>query len=260
MHVQAADGWTTQFVHTLTGSGRRRALALIAVLETRASKQMVSVKLPDCAGPLWAARQLWAVDGTLKLIEWGILWAAHAKELHARWPRCPSFLALITFLLASLCRYSPFFSCPAFKAFSPDQFDPQNPPVQPRAMRIRSGGLIYVWLIVGWGWGLWSGAMGLFLARHALCAGSVVFCGCFWLRRSQVGKRWGRRSLIEGDAGFALTALFRSHARIADLRPACGFYYAGWLSATFLRVAGTSCGAGYGWNGAADLGDRCLSC
>ena len=70
-------------------------------------------------------------------------------------PATRPLIALVCFLLSIGFAASPFLVTD-FAGFDPDQFPvPQdNPPVQPAGYAFAIWGLIYLWLILGLGWGL----------------------------------------------------------------------------------------------------------
>ena len=102
-----------------------------------------------------------------------------------------SLIALLTFLLAIGFALSPFFVS-GFNGFSPDQFPiPQdNPPVQPAGYAFSIWGLIYVWLIVGMGWGLWKRREDYLWHDMRLPLALSLFVGCFWLAVAVASPIW----------------------------------------------------------------------
>ena len=102
-----------------------------------------------------------------------------------------SLIALLTFLLAIGFAVSPFFVS-GFNGFSPDQFPiPQdNPPVQPAGYAFSIWGLIYVWLIVGMGWGLWKRREDYLWHDMRLPLALSLFVGCFWLAVAVASPVW----------------------------------------------------------------------
>ena len=156
------------------------------------------------------------------------------------------FIALITFLLAIGFAVSPFFVS-GFNGFSPDQFPiPQdNPPVQPAGYAFSIWGLIYVWLIVGMGWGLWKRREDYLWHDMRLPLALSLFVGCFWLAVAVASPVWAS-VLIWVMLITALYALFRSPREDRGFAALPVGLYAGWLSAASCVSLGLLA-AGYGW-------------
>lgn len=157
-----------------------------------------------------------------------------------------SLTAALCFLLAIGFAASPFLG-PSFDGFDPTQFPvPQtNPPVQPAGYAFSIWGLVYVWLIVGLGWGLvqarddftWHDM------RKPLCVSLLV--GCFWLAVAQASAIWAT-ILIWVMLVAALYALFQSPKENRWFAALPVGLYAGWLSAASCESLGLLA-AGYGW-------------
>lgn len=166
-------------------------------------------------------------------------------------PRLP--VAVVTFVLALAFALSPFF-VDGFGGYDPDQFpEPQqNPPVQPAGYAFGIWGLIYVWLILGMGWGLlraprdghWHDM------RLPLCASLAV--GSIWLAVAVASPVWAT-VLIWGMLLTALAALFMAPQtdRLWAAWPVG--LYAGWLSAASCVSLGLLA-AGYGYMDAQSAG------
>lgn len=155
-------------------------------------------------------------------------------------------LAALAFLLAVGFAVSPFLG-PSFNGFDPTQFPvPQtDPSVQPAGYAFSIWGVIYLWLIIGMGWGLVR-------ARHdfawhdmrkPLCVSLVV--GCFWLAVAAVSPIWAT-VLIWVMLISALYALFRAPRDDRWFAALPVGLYAGWLSAASCVSLGLLA-AGYGW-------------
>lgn len=157
-----------------------------------------------------------------------------------------SFIALLTFLLAIGFAVSPFFVS-GFNGFSPDQFPiPQdNPPVQPAGYAFSIWGLIYVWLIVGMGWGLWKRREDYLWHDMRLPLALSLFVGCFWLAVAVASPIWAS-VLIWVMLVSALYALFRAPREDRGFAALPVGLYAGWLSAASCVSLGLLA-AGYGW-------------
>ena len=155
-------------------------------------------------------------------------------------------IALLTFLLAIGFAVSPFFVS-GFNGFSPDQFPiPQdNPPVQPAGYAFSIWGLIYVWLIVGMGWGLWKRRADYLWHDMRLPLALSLFVGCFWLAVAVASPIWAS-VLIWVMLVSALYALFRTPREDRGFAALPVGLYAGWLSAASCVSLGLLA-AGYGW-------------
>lgn len=155
-------------------------------------------------------------------------------------------VAYLCFILSLTFAASPYFT-PSFSGFDPNQFPfPQdNPPVQPAGYAFAIWGVIYGWLIIGLGWGLWQ-------ARddaqwHDMRKPLIVSLatGTAWLAVAVASPIWAS-VLIWVMLLSALTALFL--APVADTTWAAWpvGLYAGWLSAASCVSIGLLT-AGYGW-------------
>ena len=155
-------------------------------------------------------------------------------------------IALLTFLLAIGFAVSPFFVS-GFNGFSPDQFPiPQdNPPVQPAGYAFSIWGMIYVWLIVGMGWGLWKRREDYLWHDMRLPLALSLFVGCFWLAVAVASPIWAS-VLIWVMLVSALYALFRTPREDRGFAALPVGLYAGWLSAASCVSLGLLA-AGYGW-------------
>jgi hypothetical protein len=155
-------------------------------------------------------------------------------------------IALLTFLLAIGFAVSPFFVS-GFNGFSPDQFPiPQdNPPVQPAGYAFSIWGLIYVWLIVGMGGGLWKRRADYLWHDMRLPLALSLFVGCFWLAVAVASPIWAS-VLIWVMLVSALYALFRAPREDRGFAALPVGLYAGWLSAASCVSLGLLA-AGYGW-------------
>lgn len=134
-----------------------------------------------------------------------------------------------------------------FAGFDPNQFPvPQDdPPVQPAGYAFAIWGLIYIWLIVGLGWGLLRATQDgqWHDMRKPLCVSLAV--GCSWLAVAVVSPVWASL-LIWIMLLTALGALFLAPVedRLWAAWPVG--LYAGWLSAASCVSLGLLA-AGYGW-------------
>lgn len=155
-------------------------------------------------------------------------------------------VAILCFLLSITFAASPFF-VDSFAGFDPNQFPvPQDkPPVQPAGYAFAIWGVIYGWLILGLGWGLWMANRDAQWhdMRVPLCL-SLAF-GTGWLAVAMMSPIWAA-VLIWMMLITALVALFV--APVADTPWAAWpvGLYAGWLSAASCVSLGLLA-AGYGW-------------
>lgn len=157
-----------------------------------------------------------------------------------------SLTAALTFLLAVGFAVSPVLG-PSFDGFDPNQFPvPQvNPSVQPAGYAFSIWGVIYLWLIIGMGWGLFRARddFSWHDMRKPLCLS--LFVGCFWLAIAQASPIWAS-ILIWVMLISALYALFRSPKDDRWFAALPVGLYAGWLSAASCVSLGLLA-AGYGW-------------
>ena len=155
-------------------------------------------------------------------------------------------VAAACFLLAVAFAASPFFSN-GFGGFDPSQFPvPQNdPPVQPAGWAFAIWGPIYLWLIVGLGYGLWRAPRdGQWHAmRLPLCLSLAVGTG--WIAVAMLSPVWAS-VMIWVMLIAALAALFASPVEEAPFAALPVGFYAGWLSAASCVSLGLLA-AGYGW-------------
>ncbi len=160
--------------------------------------------------------------------------------------RTRSVIAVLTFLLTIAFAVSPFVG-PSFDGFDPNQFPvPQvNPVVQPAGYAFSIWGVIYLWLIIGMGWGalkaredfLWDDM------RKPLCVS--LFVGVFWLAVAHVSPVWASILIWVMLIG-ALVALFQAPRDNRWYAALPVGLYAGWLSAASCVSLGLLA-AGYGW-------------
>ena len=155
-------------------------------------------------------------------------------------------IAVLSVLLSLTFAASPVFVT-GFAGFDPNQFPiPQNnPPVQPAGYAFAIWGGIYLWLIIGLGWGLlfapqdsqWHDM------RRPLCISLAV--GTLWLGIAVASPIWAS-VLIWVMLFSALVALFLAPWGNAVWASLPVGLYAGWLSAASCVSLGLLA-AGYGW-------------
>lgn len=154
--------------------------------------------------------------------------------------------ATLVFILAVLFALSPFLTRD-FGGFDPDQFPiPQiDPPVQPEGYAFAIWGLIYLWLIIGMGFGLWKRRDDAqwHPMRMALIPSLAV--GTIWLAVALMSPIWAS-VLIWVMLISALVALFRSPTQDRWFAALPLGLYAGWLSAASCVSLGLLA-AGYGY-------------
>ncbi|MEP1767756.1 MAG: hypothetical protein ABJJ53_14095 [Sulfitobacter sp.] len=140
-------------------------------------------------------------------------------------------LAIIVFLLTITFAASPFFVSD-FAGFDPDQFPiPQiDPPIQPAGYAFAIWGVVYVWMILGMGLGLWKRRddASWHLMRLALITSLGV--GTIWLPVAVASPVWAA-VLIWVMLITALIALFRSPTDDRWWAALPIGLYAGWLTA-----------------------------
>lgn len=158
----------------------------------------------------------------------------------------PRLLALLTSVLTLSFAASPFFVTD-FGGFEPDQFPvPQvDPPVQPAGYAFSIWGLIYLWLVVGMGFGLLRRAedAGWQAMRLPLCVSLAA--GTIWLPVAVRSPVWAA-VLIWVMLISALFALYRAPRGDKGWAAYPIGLYAGWLSAASCVSLGLV-SAGYGY-------------
>lgn len=136
---------------------------------------------------------------------------------------------------------------PGFNGFEPSQFPVplEDPPVQPAGYAFAIWGLIYLWLIVGTGFGLLRRSDDVDWApmRPPLFVSLAV--GTVWLPVAQVSPLLATL-LIWVMLASALVALWRAGDTDRWLQQGPVAVYAGWLSAAACVALGVVIG-GYGW-------------
>ena len=157
-----------------------------------------------------------------------------------------TFTAILAFFLAALFAISPAF-VPDFGGFNPDQFPvPQvDPAVQPAGYAFAIWGPIYLWLIIGMGFGLWKRREDA--AWHPMRVALIpsLAVGAIWLAVAVASPVWAA-VLIWIMLITALIALFRSPVDDKWFAALPLGLYAGWLSAASCVSLGLLA-AGYGY-------------
>lgn len=136
---------------------------------------------------------------------------------------------------------------PDFGGFDADQFPiPQdNPPIQPAGYAFAIWGVIYLWLIIGMGYGLWKRTEDpdWHAMRAPLCLSLAV--GSVWLPVAVLSPVWAA-ILIWAMLIPALVALYRAPRFDRGWAAAPVGLYAGWLSAASCVALGlVAAGHGY---------------
>ena len=154
--------------------------------------------------------------------------------------------AFIVFALSLTFSLSPFLASD-FGGFDPNQFPvPQiDPPVQPAGYAFSIWGVIYLWLVIGMGFGVWKqrNDAAWHSMRMALIPSLAV--GTVWLSVALVSPVWAA-VLIWIMLLAALVALFRSPHTDRWFAALPLGLYAGWLSAASCVSLGLLA-AGYGY-------------
>ena len=135
---------------------------------------------------------------------------------------------------------------PDFGGFDPDSFPiPQDdPPVQPKGYVFAIWGIIYLWLIVGAGFGLLKRGTDAGWDRMRAPLALSLAVGAIWLPVAVLSPVWAT-ILIWAMLVPALFALFRAPQRDAWAAAWPVALYAGWLSAASCVAIGLLLG-GYG--------------
>lgn len=157
-------------------------------------------------------------------------------------PRFPAFIVLLLTLAFVL---SPFW-VPGFGGFDADQFPvPQtDPPVQPEGYAFSIWGVIYLWLVVSAGYGVWKRADDPEWAAMRPALAVSLAAGAMWLPVAVRSPGWAT-VLIWVMLVPALIALWRSPQSDRGWASWPLGLYAGWLSAASSVAIGLML-AGYG--------------
>ncbi|WP_417727925.1 hypothetical protein [Roseovarius sp.] len=153
--------------------------------------------------------------------------------------------ATLVFVLATGFALSPVLS-DGFAGFRPDQFPvPQiNAPVQPAGYAFALWGLIYLWLILGAGFGILCRAKASDWQRLRAPLMISLGLGIFWIPVAQLHVLWATVMIWAMLAG-AIWALLRAHYRDRLWLEGPIGLYAGWLTAASCVALGLVL-AGYG--------------
>lgn len=160
-------------------------------------------------------------------------------------------IATVTFALSPL-------ATTGFNGFSPGQFPvPQDdPPVQPAGYAFSIWGLIYLWLILGAGYGFWRAADDPdWRAMRAPLAISLII-GTFWISAANAAPILATVMIVVMAAS-AIQSMLRAGHRHPWLQVRPVAVYAGWLTA----ASGVAIGvllAGYGVVSAQTAAIACL--
>ena len=155
------------------------------------------------------------------------------------------FYALTTLILTLTFVVSPALTSP-FSGFSPDQLPiPQiNPPVQPAGYAFAIWGLIYGWLVVTAGFGIWKRGSDPAWDRARLPLIVSLGVGTPWLAVANNSAIWATILIFVMAVG-AILALIRAPKADYWLFKVPVGIYAGWLTAaSFVSLGSTA--AGYG--------------
>jgi hypothetical protein len=153
--------------------------------------------------------------------------------------------AILVLAAALAFALSPFVTDP-FTGFEPGRFPVpvDDPPIQPAGWAFSIWGVIYLWLLVGAGFGLFKRAEAADWAAHRPWAFASLAVGAIWLPVANASAIWATVLIV----AMALTALMAlAKAPLADAALARGplGLYAGWLTAASC-VSLATLAAGYG--------------
>jgi hypothetical protein len=167
------------------------------------------------------------------------------------------FLAILVALATLAFAISPLLAT-GFSGFTADQFTvPQvNPPIQPIGYAFSIWGVIYLWLIVGGGYGLFFAAKDPdWRAMRAPLAVSLMI-GAFWISVANVSPI-AATVMIVAMAASAILAMLRAGSSQPWLQVRPVAIYAGWLTAAAGVAIGVSL-AGFGLMSAQSAAIICL--
>lgn len=149
-------------------------------------------------------------------------------------------------LVALAFAVSPFLS-PEFGGFDPNRYPiPQiDPPVQPAGWAFAIWGVIYPWLLIHTGYGLWARRENMLWDDARLPLGLSLLVGAAWLPVALISPLWATLMIwiMLISAIIAVDRMRAAKPRWASALP-LGLY-AGWLSAASFVAVGLL-GAGYG--------------
>ena len=170
----------------------------------------------------------------------------------------PKLLAILLAISTLAFAISPLLTT-GFSGFTADQFSvPQvNPPVQPMGYAFSIWGVIYLWLIVGAGYGLFRAADDPdWRAMRPPLAASLMI-GAFWIPVANVAPI-AATIMIVGMAALAILAMLRAGSGQPWLQARPVALYAGWLTAAAGVAIGVSMG-GYAVMSAQSAAILCLT-
>lgn len=153
------------------------------------------------------------------------------------------FYALITLILTLTFVLSPALTSP-FSGFSPDQLPiPQiDPPIQPAGYAFAIWGLIYGWLVVSAGFGIWKRGSDPAWDRARLPLIVSLGVGTPWLAVANNSAIWATILILVMAVG-AILALLRAPKDDYWLFKVPVGIYAGWLTAaSFVSLGSTAAG------------------
>jgi len=157
--------------------------------------------------------------------------------------------ALILFLATVAFAVAPFVT-PPFTGYEPGRFPVEipNPAIQPAGYAFSIWSVIYVWLILHGGYGLWKRADDPAWARVRLPLTVATVLGTVWLGIAGASPEWAT-VVIWVMAAAALTAFVRAPTEPDRwLLSAPTAIFAGWLTAAAAVSTGILI-SGYGWLG-----------
>lgn len=151
---------------------------------------------------------------------------------------------------------SPLFTS-GFNGFIPTQFPSPhvNPPVQPAGYAFSIWGLIYLWLIIGAGFGLWRGANDRNWQTMRLPLAISLIIGCFWIKAANEVPILATIMIVAMMAA-AITAMLRAGHKQPWMLARPIALYAGWLTA----ATGVAIGALLGSYGVVSMQAAALIC
>jgi hypothetical protein len=167
------------------------------------------------------------------------------NQIHGRSQNGSRGLAIIVALAALAFVLSPFVTS-GFRGFEPSQFPVTqvDPPVQPAGYAFAIWGVIYLWLLLGAGYGLWRAADDPDWQAMRPPLALSLGVGAFWLAAANASPLLATGMIVVMTAS-AIVAMLRAGQNNPWMQAGPVALYAGWLTAATGVAIGVVLG-GYG--------------